>query len=54
MVKAQHKRQYPIWIEPKTFRHWLSQGVLTVTEQGDENTYAVDEFGLVFFAKLEH
>lgn len=50
---AQPKLPRPIWIEPKTFQHWAACGAITVTEQGEENTYGVDEFGLVFFAKLE-
>jgi len=45
--------RHPIWVEPKTLRHWLAVGTVWITEVGDENTYCRDQFGLTFFAKLE-
>lgn len=42
---------YPIWVERTSFEYWVRQGALVVTERGDENEYAVNEFGQVFFSK---
>lgn len=41
----------PQWIEAKTFDLWKKQGTIRVTDEGEENTYGVDEFGHTFFKK---
>ncbi len=38
-------------LEEKTANLWLSQGTITVTSTGSENTYYVNEFGMEFFCK---
>jgi len=42
---------YPSEIEESTADLWLRQGVIRVTETGQENTYYVDQFGIRFFCK---
>jgi hypothetical protein len=38
-------------IEETTANLWLSQGTVTITSVGSENTYYVDQFGLEFYCK---
>lgn len=38
-------------IEEVTANLWLSQGTITITSTGSENTYYVDQFGLEFYCK---
>jgi hypothetical protein len=38
-------------LEPKTADLWLSQGTITITSIGSENTYYVNEFGMEFYCK---
>ena len=44
----------PRLIEQKTLAHWLASGAVTVTYIGEENTYAVTEFGQEVYAKTNH
>ena len=39
-------------IEANVMRSWVASGAVVVTDVGEENTYAVDEFGYRYFAKL--
>ena len=43
----------PRQVEPKTLRYWIETGAYIVTYVGEENTYAINEFGHEVFAKLE-
>ena len=45
------KTTKPQHIEAHTMRLWLDLGSVTVTSVGDENTYAINEFGHEFYAK---
>lgn len=38
-------------LEEKTANLWLSQGTITITSVGAENTYYVNEFGMEFYCK---
>lgn len=55
MTCQKHKRitvpSGPRELEWDTFSLWVSQGALSVTHEGNENTYAVNEFGHEFFSK---
>ena len=42
---------YPRTIEEVTAELWLEQGVITVIEYGNENTYYKDQFGIRFCCK---
>jgi hypothetical protein len=47
------KHNLPVCTElvEKTANLWLSQGTLTITSTGAENTYYVNEFGMEFYCK---
>lgn len=38
-------------IAEKTANIWLSQGTITVSSVGSENTYYVDQFGMEYYCK---
>ena len=40
-----------IEIEPNTAINWLSIGSIRLTETGEENSYYINEFGMVFYSK---
>ena len=40
-------------IEQETATAWLASGVITVVEQGEENTYYTDDFGTRFYCKWD-
>ena len=53
-MKAQYAietRYQPLWIEVRTFDRWLNQGCIAVVEHGEENTYAVTEWGQTVYCK---
>ena len=40
-----------IEIEPNTAINWLSIGSIRLTETGEENSYYINEFGMIFYSK---
>jgi len=51
MKEARRQTYYPIWVEKTSFDYWVRNGAITITDIGEENTYAINEFGQQFFCK---